>query len=88
MARAPAPKYSRVCRVTRAKTLPDHAGAQRDRHFVIDGLARRARFAEIEQVPEFEGDVAWFEMEQRNKTRLGYVFIRQIDRPSWWKHLF
>ena len=86
MVRTPAPKQTRVCRVTRAKTLPDHAGAQRDLHFVIDGLARRARFAEIGQVPEFEGDEALFEMEQRNKTRLGYVFLRQVEKPAGWYH--
>lgn len=70
MARLPAPKHARVCRVTRQKTLPDHTGAQRDLHFVIDGLARRSRFAGTGQVPKFDGDVAFFEMEQRNKTRL------------------
>lgn len=86
MARTPAPKHTHVCRVTRKRTVPDHTGAQRDLFFTIDGLARRARFADLGQVPEFEGDVAFFEMEQRNKTRLGYVFLRQIERPSWWQH--
>jgi hypothetical protein len=88
MARTPAPKHTRVCRVTKQKTLPDHDGNQRLLNFTIDGLARRTRFASVGEVPEFEGDVAFFEMEQRNKTKLGYVFLRQIDKPSSWKHWY
>ncbi|WGM48622.1 hypothetical protein KOAAANKH_03525 [Brevundimonas sp. NIBR10] len=82
MARTPAPRLTRICCVRRMMTLPDHTGDARLLCFTIDGLARRTRFAEIGQVPEFEGEVAWFEMEQRNKTRLGYVFVRQVAEPA------
>lgn len=81
MARMPAPKRTRVCRVTRTMTLPDHTGKRHLLHFTIDGLARRARFSDPGTVPDFAGDVAWFEMEQRNRTRLGYVFVRQVPEP-------
>ncbi len=64
--------------------MPDHTGAQRLLHFTIEGLARRTRFADPAHVPAFEGDVAFFEMEQRNKTRLGYVFLGQVEKPTHW----
>ncbi len=84
MARQPAPKHIRICCVRRVLTLPDHTGAQRLLHFTIEGLARRTRFADPAHVPAFEGDVAFFEMEQRNKTRLGYVFLGQVEKPTHW----
>jgi hypothetical protein len=47
-------------------------------------LTRRTRFADPGQVPAFEGDAAFFEMEQRHKTRLGYVVLRQVEKPRHW----
>ena len=88
MARTPAPKRTRTCRVQKVWTLPDHTGARRLLHFTVHDIARRTRFADVGHVPEFEGDVAWFLMEQRNKTRLGYVFLHQVEEPPPTKHWY
>lgn len=80
MVRIPAPRFTRVCEVQRKRLLPQDGGGTL--FFTIHGLSRRARFAEPPDVPEFEGEVAFFEVEQRNKTKLGYVFIRQVDPPT------
>jgi hypothetical protein len=84
MARQPAPKRVRVCRVTRERTLPADGG--RTLFFRIDGIARRARFADPGQVPAFEGEQAFFEVEARPKAALGYVFIREVEKPAGWSH--
>jgi hypothetical protein len=81
MVRSPAPKRIRLCEVRRKRLLPQDGGTTL--FFTIHGIARRARFAQPHEVPEFEGEVAFFEVEQRNKTRLGYVFIRQVERPGY-----
>lgn len=80
MPRYPAPKLTRVCEVRRQRLLPQDGGGTL--FFTIHGLARRARFADPGQIPEFEGEVAFFEVEQRNKTKLGYVFLRQVEPPE------
>lgn len=80
MVRKPAARWTRICEVRRQRLLPQDGGGTL--FFTIHGLARRARFADPGQVPEFEGEVAFFEVEQRNKTRLGYVFLRQVDPPN------
>ena len=80
MVRTPAPKWTRICEVRRQRLLPQDGGSTL--FFTIHGLARRARFADPGQIPEFEGEVAFFEVEQRNSTKLGYVFIRQVEPPA------
>lgn len=76
----PVPRLRRVCEVRRKRLLPQDGGDTL--FFTIHGLGRRARFAEPREVPEFEGEVAFFEVEQRKKTKLGYVFLRQVDPPG------
>lgn len=85
MARSPAVKHTRVCRIDRVTTLADFEGRCLALHFTVTGLSRRTPSADPGHVPSFEGDVAWFLMEQRNKTRLGYVFLHQVEKPGHWK---
>ena len=80
MARAPAKPQTRICEVHRQSLLPQDGGCTL--FFVIHGLARRARFADIGQVPEFDGEKAFFEVESKRGTKLGYVFLRQVERPG------
>ncbi len=80
MAKHPAPKVTRICEVRRKRLLPQDGGGTL--FFTVHGLARRARFADPGQVPEFEGEVAFLEVEQRNKAKLGYVFLRQVEQPG------
>lgn len=77
MGKHPAPKFTRICEVRRKRLLPQDGGGTL--FFTIHGLARRARFAEPSEVPEFEGEVAFFEVERRSRTKLGYVFLRQVE---------
>lgn len=46
--------------ITRSKTLPD-AGGQT---LFFTFMTRRLQFLRPEQVPEFDGDQAWFEIER------------------------
>lgn len=80
MVRTPAPNRTRICEVRRARLLPQDGGGTL--FFTIHGLSRRARYARPGELPEFEGEVAFFEVEQRNKTKLGYVFVRQVEHPG------
>lgn len=80
MVRTPAPKWTRICEVHRQRLLPKDGGDTL--FFVIHGLARRARFADPGQIPEFEGEKAFFEVEPKRGTKLGYVFLRQVEPPG------
>ena len=80
MVRAPVAPWTRRCEVRRER-LPARVGGP-SHYFVIYGLARRARFADIGQVPEFDGDKAFFEVIPKRGTKLGYEFVRQIETPS------
>lgn len=80
MARAPAVPPARVCEVHRQRLLAQDGGGTL--FFVIHGLARRARFADPGQVPEFEGEKAFFEVEPKRGTKLGYIFLRQVEQPG------
>lgn len=80
MARTPTARLTRICEVRRKRLLPQDGGGTL--FFTIHGLSRRARFAEPGQVPEFNGEVAYFEVEQRSKTKLGYVFLHQVEHPG------
>lgn len=79
MARAPATPPTRICEVHRQRLLPQDGGGTL--FFVIHGLARRARFADLGQVPEFEGEKAFFEVQPKRGAKLGYVFLRQVEPP-------
>jgi len=35
---------------------------------------------EPDQVPEFEGDMGWFEIERRTG---GWSIVRQVEKPAW-----
>ena len=80
MAREPAAVRTRICEVLRQRLLPQDGGGTL--HLVVYGLARCARFASVGQVPEFDGDRAFFEVEPKRGTKLGYVFLRQVEPPS------
>ena len=53
----------------------------RQTFFVRPGSRSRPwKFFQNGQVPEFEGDEAWFEIERRGPL---WIFLRQIPKPSW-----
>jgi hypothetical protein len=75
MARPPAPKRTRVCQVWRKRLLPQDGGATL--FFTIHGISSRARFAEPSKVTSPSSG------SNSNKMKLGYVFLRQVERPSY-----
>lgn len=67
-------------KVKRFRTLPDSGGETL--YFKLD-IGRLGRFLDPRQVPEFEGDVAWFEVDY---TLDGPIrFIRRIEPPRGWR---
>jgi hypothetical protein len=80
MVRPRAAPITRICEVHRQRLLPQDGGGTL--FFVIHGPTRRARFADIGQIPEFEGEKAFFEVEPKRGTKLGYVFLRQVEPPA------
>lgn len=80
MSRAPVIPHARICEVHRQRLLPQDGGGTL--FFVIHGLARRARFADPGEVPDFEGEKAFFEVEPKRGAKLGFVFLRQVAQPS------
>jgi len=73
------PRMPLPVKLLRRRTLPE-AGGQ-TLFFVTEGGDRRHpdRFFSPDQVPEFEGESAWFEVD---KHRGRWTFLRQIDPPS------
>ena len=54
-------------------------------HHCIPGTDRQhlASFLRPGEVPDFEGDVAWFEMKWHRKgVWMGWTIIRQVDPPA------
>jgi hypothetical protein len=70
----------RTYKVQRYRNTPE-AGGQ-TLFFGIDlGSRRRGhKWFNPGQVPEFEGDEAWFEIDRQ---RGGRKFVRQVEQPSW-----
>lgn len=64
------------------------AGPQRTLHFTFEGHTRkssraRCSFIDAERVPPFDGDEAWFEVEQvRAKPWPYWRAIRQVEAPA------
>lgn len=77
MARQPLPPSIHVCEVVRNRCLDG-----RPLGLTLYGLGRRIRFASTREVPAFEGDLAWFEVTPKAKTKLGVLFLRQVDSPG------
>ncbi len=77
MSRSSVPSITLVCEVRRNRALD---GAVLG--LTLYGLGRRTRFAPVSQVPAFDGDVAWFQFVRKPKTRLGVVFLDQVDQPN------
>ena len=66
----------RPLKITRSRHRPENGGGTA--FFKVD-VGRLGRFLEPHQVPDFDGDEAWFEIEgfQNGPLRL----IRQVDPP-------
>lgn len=59
-------------------TLGAEQGYRTSRYFIRPQSRRRAwKFFELHEVPEFEGPVAWFEIE---RTKGEWRFVRQVER--------
>lgn len=67
-------------KIERLSTRKDD-GDRTLRYFIRPGSRSRPyHWFDPEQVPPFDGDVAWFEME---RIKGGWRFLRQVPRPSW-----
>ena len=63
-------------KITRVRSLPN-AGS-RTLHFKID-YGKSGVFFQPNEVPSFEGEEAWFEME---KVKGQWRFLRQVESPQ------
>jgi hypothetical protein len=55
-------------------------------HFMIRGADRQhpPEFLSKEDVPEFEGKEAWFEMRRvRKGPWMGWEIVQQVDKPAY-----
>jgi hypothetical protein len=68
-----------VYKVERARALPDAEARTLFFSIKLGGRKRGYRFFEPGEVPAFEGDHAWFEIE---RARGQWRFIRQVEAPS------
>jgi hypothetical protein len=66
--------------VKQLERMTDHQG--RTLFFVTRPISRRRRplFFEPDQVPPFEGEIGWFEMQRDGKG--GWIVHRQVARPQ------
>ena len=92
--RAPphAPKPERIiCRMTvKLRRVRQYGGAEPGRTlmFTFEGGTRRAQrsknsFVDKERVPDFEGEEAWFEMEEVSGTPWSFWrAVRQVEPPD------
>ena len=66
----------RIVKLTRARALPNAGGHTLYFHYQ---QGKSGRFLRPPQVPEFDGDVAWFEIEiVRGKVRI----VRQVTETG------
>ncbi len=65
-----------VYKVERARSLPDAGG--RTLYFMIRSGSRRRphKFFQPGEVPAFDGEVAWFEIDRKSGA---WTFLRQVD---------
>lgn len=73
------PSYVAVKRLERQR-LPDGRC-----YFMIPGVDRRhgPEFLSAHEVPEFDGDVAYFEMERvRTGPWMGWRIVKQVEPPK------
>lgn len=62
-------------------TAHAHEGGRTLFFMVRSGSRRRqSKFFEPGEVPEFEGDVGYFEID---RMRGRWVFVRQVEKPKW-----
>jgi len=64
----------------RVRLLPDQGGGTL--HFMVMGLSR-PEFLAKDDVPEFEGDEAWFVLERvRGQVWMTWKVLRQVADPT------
>lgn len=64
------------------RALPPNIEGGRTLFFLVHGIGR-PDFLDPEQVPDFEGDVAWFELERvRGKVWRTWKVLRQVKEPE------
>lgn len=89
--RPPRVYHRAIARLTRI-AIDEGYGAERKRrtlHFLLHtrwGLSSRAEFVEPRNVPDFIGDVAWFEVEKTERGA-GHPYpwwraVRQVEPPA------
>lgn len=70
---------TKIAKLRRVRLLEKDGGATL--HFVILGRAR-VEFLEVQDVPDFEGEEAWFELERvRGKVWMTWKVVRQVEEP-------
>lgn len=89
-ARKPRVYLRAIARLTRVRAAPEPgASLGRTLHFLLHdarGLAARADYVKPDNVPDFEGDVAWFEVEKIERGE-GHAWpwwraVRQVEPPG------
>lgn len=74
-----------VRKVRRMRDHPTPEGPGRTLCFMTPNGCKRSptRFFEVDQVPDFEGEEAWFEVEPcRGLVWMTWKFIRQVDEAG------
>ena len=70
----------RTYKVQRYRNAPEAGGQTLLSASASGAAAVGHRWFKPGEVPEFEGDEAWFEIDRK---RGGCRFIHQVERPSW-----
>lgn len=70
---------TKIAKLRRVRLLEQDGGGTL--HFIILGSGR-ADFLDKEQVPDFPGEEAWFELERvRGPVWMTWKVLRQVDEP-------
>lgn len=70
---------TKIAELRRVRLLEKDGGATV--YFIIIGTSR-AEFLEPENVPPFEGEEAWFELERvRGRVWMTWKVLRQVEEP-------
>ncbi len=87
--RAPRVCFRQVAKLTRVRAIRADPSS-RTLYFTMPGGSKGRRsattFVDVENVPEFEGDEAWFEMERVERGN-GHMWawwraVRQVEAPN------
>lgn len=70
---------TKIAKLRRVRLLDKDGGGTL--HFIIVGTGR-VEFLDLEAVPDFEGEEAWFELERvRGRVWMTWKVLRQVQEP-------